>query len=226
MIATQDYVERKFREFNELIFNSTLPPLPVRLSKARTFLGQLRYRRKRKFFGGWKYDSFQLVISNRRDMDESLLEDTIIHEMIHYSILSNQLQDTSAHGKIFRGMMYDINTCYGRNISISHTPTAEEKEKDIEKRKHFICVSHFTDGRVGITLAAKSRIFLLWDAMSCIPQVEQCQWYLSTDPFFNRFRRSITPKVYCVDREELSLHLGDALPLVCEGKSIKVSKKR
>ncbi len=226
MIATQDYVERKFREFNELIFNSTLPPLPVRLSKARTFLGQLRYRRKRKFFGGWKYDSFQLVISNRRDMDESLLEDTIIHEMIHYSILSSQLQDTSAHGKIFRGMMHDINTCYGRNISISHTPTAEEKEKDIEKRKHFICVSHFTDGRVGITLAAKSRLFLLWDAMSCFPQVEQCQWYLSTDPFFNRFRRSITPKVYRVDREELALHLGDALPLVREGKSIKVSKKR
>lgn len=226
MIATQDYVERKFREFNELIFNSTLPPLPVRLSKARTFLGQLRYRRKRKFFGGWKYDSFQLVISNRRDMDESLLEDTIIHEMIHYSILSNQLQDTSAHGKIFRGMMHDINARYGRNISISHTPTAEEKEKDIEKRKHFICISHFTDGRMGITLAAKSRLFLLWDAMSCIPQVEQCQWYLSTDPFFNRFRRSITPKVYRVDREELALHLGDALPLVREGKSIKVSKKR
>ncbi|MBQ5643513.1 MAG: SprT-like domain-containing protein [Bacteroidaceae bacterium] len=224
MIATQDYVERKFREFNELIFNSTLPPLPVRLSKARTFLGQLRYRRKRKFFGGWKYDSFQLVISNRRDMDESLLEDTIIHEMIHYSILSSQLQDTSAHGKIFRGMMHDINTRYGRNISISHTPTAEEK--DIEKRKHFICVSHFTDGRVGITLAAKSRLFLLWDAMSCIPQVEQYQWYLSTDPFFNRFRRSITPKVYRVDREELALHLGDALPLVREEKSIKVSKKR
>lgn len=224
MIATQDYVERKFREFNELIFNSTLPPLPVRLSKARTFLGQLRYRRKRKFFGGWKYDSFQLVISNRRDMDESLLEDTIIHEMIHYSILSSQLQDTSAHGKIFRGMMHDINTRYGRNISISHTPTAEEK--DIEKRKHFICVSHFTDGRVGITLAAKSRLFLLWDAMSCIPQVEQCKWYLSTDPFFNRFRRSITPKVYRVDREELALHLGDALPLEREGKSIKVSKKR
>ena len=65
-------------------------------------------------------------------MDERLLEDTIIHEMIHYHILSNQLQDTSAHGKLFRKMMDDINARFGRNVTISHKPTEEEREKDRE----------------------------------------------------------------------------------------------
>ena len=85
-----------------------MKPLPFRLSNARTFLGQLRYSRKRSFWGGWKYGNFQFVISAGKEMDERLLEDTIIHEMIHYHILSNQLQDTSAHGKLFRKMMDDI----------------------------------------------------------------------------------------------------------------------
>ena len=102
MIATIDYLERKFDEFNHTIFEGRLKTLPLRLSSARTFLGQLRYRRKRRFWGGWKYDNFQLVISTAKEMNEQLLEDTIIHEMIHYYILSNQLQDTSAHGKLFR----------------------------------------------------------------------------------------------------------------------------
>ena len=109
MIATIDYIERKFNEFNHMIFEDRLKPLPFKLSCARTFLGQLRYRRKRGFWGKCKYDNFQLVISGRRDMAESLLEDTIIHEMIHYYILSNQLTDTSSHGKLFRQMMNDIN---------------------------------------------------------------------------------------------------------------------
>ena len=70
MIATIDYLERKFDEFNHTIFEGRLKTLPLRLSSARTFLGQLRYRRKRRFWGGWKYDNFQLVISTAKEMNE------------------------------------------------------------------------------------------------------------------------------------------------------------
>lgn len=221
MVATLDYVERKFNEFNHTIFGGRLKPLPFRLSNARTFLGQLRYSRKRSFWGGWKYGNFQFVISAGKEMDERLLEDTIIHEMIHYHILSNQLQDTSAHGKLFRKIMDDINARFGRNVTISHKPTEEEREKDREIRRHLICTSRFADGRTGITIAARTRVFMLWNEIPKFPGVVECKWYSSLNPYFNRFRRSQTVKIYLVDREELERQLADALPLVKEGGTIK-----
>ncbi len=213
MIATIDYIERKFSEFNHMIFEDRLKPLPFKLSCARTFLGQLRYRRKRGFWGKCKYDNFQLVISGRRDMAESLLEDTIIHEMIHYYILSNQLTDTSSHGQLFRQMMNDINARFGRNVTISHKSTVTEIEQDSEVRNHLICVSRFQDGRTGITIAAKTRAGVLWKEIPRVTGVVECKWYLSQNPYFNRFRRSRSIKIYLADKGELERNLEDAVPL-------------
>ena len=218
MVATLDYIERKFNEFNHTIFEDRLKPLPFKLSCARSFLGQLRYRRKRGFWGKCKYDNFQLVISIRKEMSESLLEDTIIHEMIHYYILSNQMDDTSSHGKIFRKMMTDINTRFGRNVTISHKSTEAEREQDCEIRNHLICVSRFEDGRTGITIAAKTRVGMLWKEMSRVPGVVECKWYLSRNPYFNRFRRSRSIKIYLADKAELEKHLEDAVSLSDEFK--------
>lgn len=221
MTVTQDYVEHKFEEFNVLIFDGKLKPLPVRLSSARTFLGQLRYRRVRSLIGGCKFTDFQLVISRKLDMDERLLEDTVIHEMIHYYILSHQMRDTSAHGTIFRRMMTDINERFGRNISIRHRITDEESEKDTEVRRHLICVSRFADGSLGITISARTSIFCLWRELPCLPNVVECSWYMSLNPYFNRFRRSRTPKIYRIDKDELEQHLVSAVRLIKEGKVIR-----
>lgn len=222
MIATIDFIERKFTEFNRIIFNGSLKPLPFRLTNARTFLGQLRYTRKRKLFGGWKYSDFVLVISKRKDLDETLLEDTIIHEMIHYYILSNQLTDSSAHGKIFRGMQQDINTRFGRKIAISHRPAKGEVEYDTQTCVHYVCVSKFSDGRTGVTTVARTRIFVLWDKIRSFPDVVQSKWYVSDDPFFNRFPRSITVKIYRVSESELEPVLAKAKTLVRDGNVIRV----
>ena len=212
MVATLDYIERKFNEFNHTIFKDSLKPLPFKLSSARTFLGQLRYRRKRGFWGKCTYDNFQLVISGRKEMNESLLEDTIIHEMIHYYILSNQLVDTSSHGKIFRKMMNDINTRFGRNLTISHKSTEAEREQDCEIRNHLICVSRFEDGRTGITLATKTSFSMLWKEIPKVSGVVECRWFLSQNPYFNRFRRSRSIKIYLADKAELEKHLVEAVP--------------
>ena len=223
MIATIDYLERKFDEFNHTIFEGRLKTLPLRLSSARTFLGHLRYRRKRRFWGGWKYDNFQLVISTAKEMNEQMLEDTIIHEMIHYYILSNQLQDTSAHGKLFRKMMNEINTRFGRNVTISHKSTEEEMEQDCEIRSHLICVSRLVDGRIGITIAARTRVFMLWDEIARFDGVAECKWYYSNNPYFNRFRRSLKVKIYIVDNDELERQLADAVSLVRNGNKLHIS---
>ena len=114
--------------------------------------------------------------------------------------------------------MTDINTRFGRNVTISHKSTEAEREQDCEIRNHLICVSRFEDGRTGITIAAKTRVGMLWKEMSRVPGVVECKWYLSRNPYFNRFRRSRSIKIYLADKVELEKHLEDAVSLSDEFK--------
>ena len=61
------------------------------------------------------YYDFSLNFSKLYEMDKQKLEDVVIHEMIHYYIHYHQIQDSSAHGAVFRKMMNDINTRFQRN---------------------------------------------------------------------------------------------------------------
>ncbi|MDO4497365.1 MAG: SprT-like domain-containing protein [Bacteroidales bacterium] len=119
MKATKEYVEQKFGEYNQLMFDGQLPPLPIELGHARGYLGKLCYKKKRNFWGRTTCFDFKMRINAALDMSESLLEDTIIHEMIHYYIGYKKLKDTSPHGQLFRAMMKDINTRFDRHITIS-----------------------------------------------------------------------------------------------------------
>ena len=105
MKATIPYIEKKFDEFNRLIFEGKLPRIPIELSNAKTFLGQCVYKKRRRPFGKPKLYDFRLRINTRIDLPEQELEDTIIHEMIHYYIGYNKLEDASSHGPLFLQMM-------------------------------------------------------------------------------------------------------------------------
>ncbi len=213
MKVSIEYIEQKVREFNAQMFGGELPPLQIRLSSARTFLGKLRYEKKRKLLGGWSYKNFQLIISNRFDLPERVIEDTIIHEMIHHYIMYRRLKDTSSHGVIFREMMKQINEQYNRNISVTVRLTDDIVRKDTKKRIHLLCVSHFSDGRVGITLSSRTRLQYLCQALPKIPGITNCTWYITDNPFFNRYPRSLTPKIYRITQSELDENLHDAQPI-------------
>lgn len=120
MKATVTYIEQKFEEFNRQIFGGKLPKIPVELSDAKTFLGQCVYKRRRKPFGKTELYDFRLRINTRIDLPEREVEDTIIHEMIHYYIGYNQLKDASAHGPLFLSIMNEINRKFGRHLTVSH----------------------------------------------------------------------------------------------------------
>ena len=109
MKTTVEYIEHKFNEFNALMFNGELPMLPIKLSNARTFLGQLGYKKRQKEDGKMECYDFVLRINTKYELPESEIEDTLIHEMIHYFIHWHQLEDTSQHGEMFHMMMNGIN---------------------------------------------------------------------------------------------------------------------
>ena len=224
MIATLEYIKNKFKEYNDQMFEGKLQPLPFKLSTARTFLGQVRFYQEKQPDGTMRYMNFQFVISTKVDLPEAEVEDTIIHEMIHYWILSNQMQDTGPHGDIFKAKMKEINMKYNRNLSIVHETTKEETDQDKEVRQHLICVSRLRNGKRGVTVATKTRLFQLWDEMPTFPKMAEFKWVVSTDPFFNRFPRCTSAKIYPVPSEELDEHLKDAKELIRSGNSIRIKK--
>ena len=89
MIPTTAYIHEKFDEFNRLMFEGKLPQVPVRITRARSYLGLLSYTVKRSLFGKKRYNDFLLSVSAVRDLPENVIEDTVIHEMIHLYIHHN-----------------------------------------------------------------------------------------------------------------------------------------
>lgn len=209
MKVDKAYLEDKFREYNAEIFGSSLEPVEIRLSKAKSFLGKLQYRYVRNIFGkitGLK--DVVIRINTRYELSEEELQDTLIHEMIHWYIISHGIKDTSTHGKYFRSMMADINSRFGRHVTVSHRKKdGPLVETDPKVRECIFCVSQLRDGRTGLTVVSQAGYAPVRRSLRRMYPIAAMAWYRSCDPYFNRFPRSRTPKVYLVDPTELEAAL-------------------
>lgn len=224
MEITVPYVKAKFDEYNRLMFNGQLPPLPILLSNAKTYLGACTYKKRRTWTGKVERFDFKLRINTRIDLSEAEVEDTIIHEMIHYYILYNRLEDTSAHGRLFRSMMADINARFGRHVTVSHRGSAEEREQTIDNkaRFHVVAVVRFCDGRLGVKVLPRivQRITYYYNNVSRLPEVKGVDLYMTNDPFFNRYPNSSSLKAHYVEQSLLATHLEGAERMACDGRRV------
>lgn len=220
MKPTIAYIREKFDQFNHRYFDGRLPEIPIRLSHARTFLGAVRFLRHRNVWGREVLSDFVLVISVHYDLPESEVEDTIIHEMIHYYIYVNGIKDTSAHGRVFRKMMNDINRRDGRHLSISHRreaaegdtmATSSETEGRSSRKYRILMLTELADGQLGITVCARTRVFELIDNVPIYYKVKNIEMYLSDDSFFERYPNSIKPRIYKISDADRLKHLATAV---------------
>lgn len=223
MRPTVEYVNTKFEEFNRLCFEGKLPPIPVAVTQAKSYLGKVVFKKNTGFLKKTKYSDFRMLISNRRDLDSDVVDDTILHEMIHYWILFNGIRDTSTHGEVFRRMMHDFNRRFGRKVTVSHRVTKEEMERNRERKSNLVCISRLKDGSYGITVAARTRILELWDGLEAWDLVERSRWIFTEHPFFGNYPRSMKTKLYRVAPEELKKALDGARILQRNGKKIYVT---
>lgn len=225
MKATIPYIEQKFDEFNRQIFAGKLPKIPVELSDAKTFLGQCVYKKRRRPFGKAELYDFRLRINTRVDLPEREVEDTIIHEMIHYYIGYHQLKDTSAHGQVFLQIMNEINRKYGRNLTVSHKSTKEQREQLQDKRSHYhvIAVVNFQDGKTGIKVLPRvlRSILHYYNNVLANREIASIQLYMSNNVFFNRYPNSSALKVHFLETDEIRKQLEGAEKMECDGKTIK-----
>lgn len=217
MKPTVPYIRQKFDAFNRLCFEGKLPEPPITLSHAKGFVGICRFKKRRRWDGSVECYDFRLSMNERMDLPEAEWEDTILHEMIHYYIGINQLRDTSAHGRLFRQMMESINSRFGRHITVSHKTTAEQREQAIDQRPrwHVVAVAKLKDGRTGIKVIPRigRRVREYRRGLLASGKVASLDFFLTDDPFFNRFPSSSALKVYFLDPEEVSAHLAGASPL-------------
>ena len=214
MKPTTDFITRKFDEFNTLMFGGKLTVPPIQLSRARTFVGQCAAKKRRTLFHGTQLFDFRLKFSICFDLPENEWEDTIIHEMIHYYIGVNGLKDTSAHGRIFRQMMEDINRQFGRKLTISHKATPEQKEQLYNTRKvwHVVALVYFADGRKGLKVLPRisQRIELYCSTMLRDKRLAKIELFVSNDTYFNRFPNSSAFNVVLANEEEFMPHIMQA----------------
>ncbi len=228
MKATIPYIEKKLEEFNHQMFGGKLPKIPVELSDAKTFLGQCVFKTRRKLFGKTELYDFRLRINTRVDLPEREIEDTIIHEMIHYYIGYNHLEDASAHGPLFLSIMNEINRKFGRSLTVSHKSTKEQREQLQDKRRHYhvIAVVNFHDGRTGIKVLPRvlRSILYYYNNVLANKEISSIQLYMSNNVFFNRYPNSSALKVHFLEADEINKQLAGAEKMACDGKSIKRSQ--
>lgn len=219
MTPTIPYIEDKVRTYNARYFDNSLPPIPVKLSNAKGFLGKLTYRTRRTLFGAQRHYDFTLRINTRIDMDEALIEDTIIHELIHYYIAYHDVRDTSTHGVRFREMMQRINHLDNRHITISHRLTPEQEQQAAgRKRERVVAIVHFADGRLGLKVVPPQADRLAaWEAETKrhFP-IDYIAWYITDDGYFAKYPSSYAFRIYLVPKfEDLPLASAQRIHLSC-----------
>ena len=129
-----------FARFNDLCFNGVLPVLPMVLTSATSFLGKLRYSKVGRRLTGTRNVDFQIRLSSEFDLTAEEWEDVIIHEMIHLYIASGNMKDSSSHGRIFRTMMNEINSKYGRHIVVNHRIKPSDDSPRLTRSRFHFCL--------------------------------------------------------------------------------------
>lgn len=134
MKANLGHIEKKFDEYNLLIFEGKLPKPRFYISNACTYMGQCVFKRRRKWTGKVENYDYCIRINGRYDLPENEIDDILVHEMIHLLIAASGIRDSSPHGNVFRTLMKGINEKYGRSITISHRLSPENRALETTRR--------------------------------------------------------------------------------------------
>ena len=214
MIATLPFLENRFETFNTLCFDGALPPVPLKLGRAVRSLGSCTYKKRKHLFGRTEYYGFAIRISTRFDLPENELEDVLLHEMIHYEILVNQRQDTSAHGRLFRARMKEINNRFDRHITVSHRAASLQPlmATDTVPVWRVVALVQLKDGRTGIKVLPNNerRLKAYRRGMKLSGQVSSVDFYLTADPWFSRFPKSSALNIFFPSDPDFTTHFNES----------------
>ncbi|MCM1111209.1 MAG: SprT-like domain-containing protein [Clostridium sp.] len=226
MRATAAFVRDRFDRFNRELFGGILPPIAIRISRSKRTLGTFVFPAGTDNPAAPRDPSrCTLTVSSVMDFPENEIEDTIIHEMIHYYIWFRRIADNGAHGLRFRALMDRINRETGRTIGVRRRLTDEERDTDTSRRHNYI-ISLRYNGRRAIAVCARTKIFEFHKAFSQAGAATDIEWFWSCDPWFNRFPQFRTPKFIYLNEDDYARFLSvDKTPCTCDGRRFAPVRK-
>lgn len=193
MIVTIDWMEEWFKRFDQEYFGGKLPLPELALTRAKTRLGQLAFKRASRWGRTRLYD-FKLSMSTYYDMTEQQAKSVLLHEMIHYIIGYTGLKDTSPHGVVFRGMMDNLNRKYGWDIRVmTSTKGWKVSEQVAEKKKakgpqtYLMLAIELKDGKFYLSRVNPSFARRIEKQLPMVRELRSHRWYTTQEPYFEDY---------------------------------------
>lgn len=198
------WIRTWFARFNARYFDGGLPTPRFHIGRARTQLGTMSYKRKRRW-GRTQYYDFTIGLSNYYDQSEHRFQSVLLHEMIHLAIVHSGVKDTSPHGIVFRGMMERINRD-GWDIHVTTATKSMEKAypgSPTVIRQYLVLALEMADGRRFLSSVNPKYAATLNRKLPTLREINRFSWYTTDDRWFENmprvrsFRgRRVTKEVY------------------------------
>lgn len=193
MIVTIEWMEEWFKRFDSDYFGGKLPVPELGLTRAKTRLGQLSFKRATRWGRSKRYD-FKLSMSTYYDMTDKQAKSVLLHEMIHYVIGYTGLKDTSPHGIVFRGMMDNLNRKYGWDIRVMTSTKgwkvseqAEAKKREKGGQAFLMLAIEMRDGKRYLSRVNPSFAHRLDKQISEMREVVNHKWYITQEAYFEEY---------------------------------------
>ena len=186
-------MEEWFRRFDHDYFGGKLPVPELGLTRAKTRLGQLVYKRATRW-GRTKLYAFKLSMSTYYDMTDRQAKSVLLHEMIHYIIGFTGLKDTAPHGIVFRGMMDNLNRKYGWDIRVMTSTKgwkvsewAEERQKAKGPQIYLMLAIEMQDGKHYLSRVNPSFARRIESKLALVRELRSHRWYTTHEPYFEDY---------------------------------------
>lgn len=186
-------MEEWFRCFDHDYFGGKLPVPELGLTRAKTRLGQLVYKRATRW-GRTKLYDFKLSMSTYYDMTDRQAKSVLLHEMIHYIIGFTGLKDTAPHGIVFRGMMDNLNRKYGWDIRVMTSTKGwkvnervEERQKAKGPQTYLMLAIEMQDGKHYLSRVNPSFARRIESKLALVRELRSHRWYTTQEPYFEDY---------------------------------------
>lgn len=186
-------MEEWFRRFDHDYFGGKLPVPELGLTRTKTRLGQLAYKRATRWGRTQLYD-FKLSMSTYYDMTDRQAKSVLLHEMIHYIIGFTGLKDTAPHGIVFRGMMDNLNRKYGWDIRVMTSTKGwkvservEERQKTKGLQTYLMLAIEMQDGKHYLSRVNPSFARRIESKLSLVRELRSHRWYTTQEPYFEDY---------------------------------------
>lgn len=186
-------MEEWFKRFDQEYFGGKLPLPELSLTRAKTRLGQLAFKRASRW-GRTKLYDFKLSMSTYYDMTEQQAKSVLLHEMIHYIIGYTGLKDTSPHGVVFRGMMDNLNRKYGWDIRVmTSTKGWKVSERVAEKKKakgpqtYLMLAIELKDGKFYLSRVNPGFARRIEKQLPMVRELRSHRWYTTQESYFEDY---------------------------------------